>query len=105
MCGIAGVIHPDRGAATHAVLAMNRAQLHRGPDDDGAETLPFGRAFLSLGQRRLAILDLSPVGHQPIKHRATGSWLNYNGEVYNFKKLRRDLEQEGEVFLGCGDTE
>lgn len=105
MCGIAGVIHSDRTTAANAVRAMNSAQSHRGPDDEGVETLPFGRAFLSLGQRRLAILDLSPIGRQPKKHQATGSWLNYNGEIYNFRSLRRELEREGETFVGTGDTE
>jgi asparagine synthase (glutamine-hydrolysing) len=105
MCGIAGVIHQDRATALSAVLAMNKAQAHRGPDDEGAELLPFGPHFLALGHRRLAILDLSPIGHQPITHRPTGGWLTYNGEIYNFKKLRHDLEREGENFAGCGDTE
>src|SRR6266404_3386506 len=105
MCGIAGIIHPDRARAASAVSAMNRAQAHRGPDDEGVETLPFGRQFLSLGHRRLAILDVSSVGHQPITHQPTGNWLIYNGEIYNFKKLRRELERDGESFCGCGDTE
>src|ERR1700722_2411194 len=98
MCGIAGIVHSDRETVRSAVCAMNGAQAHRGPDDEGAEVLPFGREFLGLGHRRLAILDLSAAGHQPMKHQATGGWLLYNGEIYNFRKLRAELERDGENF-------
>ena len=78
---------PDRETVRSALSAMNGAQAHRGPDDEGVEVLPFGRQFLGLGHRRLAIFDLSPTGHQPMKHQITSSWLLYNGEIYNFRKL------------------
>jgi asparagine synthase (glutamine-hydrolysing) len=83
---------------------MARAQSHRGPDDEGVETLPTGvpGLELALGHRRLAILDLSPAGHQPMHDQASGLWTVYNGEIYNHLELRREL---GEGFRSTCDTE
>jgi asparagine synthase (glutamine-hydrolysing) len=105
MCGIAGVSHADPAVVRQALAAMDAAQAHRGPDDCGTEVLPFGSAWVGLGHRRLSILDLSPLGHQPMRHAATGGHLIFNGEIYNFRALRRELEQAGEVFVGGSDTE
>src|SRR5579872_2193990 len=84
---------------------MTVAQRHRGPDGEGAEVVAVGRSFVGLGHRRLAILDLSPLGAQPMRHGPTGSLLSFNGEIYNFRELRRELEAEGETFRGRGDSE
>ncbi len=81
---------------------------HRGPDDSGTvivrdsapEPLEIG-----LGNRRLAILDLSPLGHQPMHDPETGNWIVYNGEIYNFRDVRHQLEQAGTKFASHSDTE
>src|SRR5215510_6868134 len=83
MCSISGIL--SVGPASHAVVErMNAAQQHRGPDDlDIAICGP-----TVLGNTRLAIIDTSPAGHQPMHDPATGNWITYNGETYNFKDLR-----------------
>jgi asparagine synthase (glutamine-hydrolysing) len=101
MCGIAAVI--GAGEAEPGVRAMVEAVRHRGPDDSGV-VQPAGRP-LALGCARLAIIDLSPAGHMPMTDPATGNVIAYNGEVYNFRELRRDLEAEGERFRSGTDTE
>src|SRR5688572_414779 len=103
MCGIAGMFGADRDVVAGAVRAMTAAQAHRGPDDSGETIVPFGEKFLGLGHRRLSILDLSPCGHQPMTHPGTGDQIVFNGEIYNFKRLRAELE--GEHFAGHSDTE
>ena len=105
MCGIAGIVHPDQEKASEAIQSMNHAQAHRGPDDDGAEFMPASDGWLGLGHRRLAIIDVSPVGHQPMLDPDTGNWITFNGEIYNFLELRRDLERMGSVFRTKTDTE
>lgn len=105
MCGIAGVILGSTNNTRDALAPMVAAQWHRGPDDDGTCILPFGRGTVGLGHRRLAILDLSSVGHQPMMHRETGNVLVFNGEIYNFRELRARLKAAGERFRGSGDTE
>lgn len=106
MCGICGVLTNDAARAAQAVAAMNGAQAHRGPDDEGCEILPLaGAGTLALGHRRLSILDLSPAGHQPMHHGPSGNWLVFNGEIYNFQELRRELESHGDVFHSSCDTE
>ncbi|MGH7751917.1 MAG: asparagine synthase (glutamine-hydrolyzing), partial [Gemmatimonadales bacterium] len=80
---------------------------HRGPDDEGLEVLPAGDTphGLGLGVRRLAILDLSPAGRQPMRDPVTGNWIVHNGEVYNFRELRGELEAAGHQFHSHSDTE
>ena len=104
MCGIAGLISDDRLVVERAIGAMNAAQAHRGPNDCGTAILPFGGSLLGLAHRRLSILDLSACGHQPMVHPQTGDQLIFNGEIYNFKDLRRELEALGEQFDGHSDT-
>lgn len=105
MCGIAGVIGADRDGVATALRAMVAAQAHRGPDDSGDTIVPFGERFLGLGHRRLSILDLSPCGHQPMIHARTGDQIVFNGEIYNFRSLRAELDTTGDVFAGHSDTE
>ncbi|MCX5796862.1 MAG: asparagine synthase (glutamine-hydrolyzing) [Elusimicrobia bacterium] len=107
MCGIAGILGPqDRQEGLRAVTEMTRAMRHRGPDGFGAECVPTseGRS-LFLGHARLSILDLSEHAAQPMRDPATGSWLVYNGEVYNFAALRGELQAMGRSFESTGDTE
>jgi asparagine synthase (glutamine-hydrolysing) len=79
---------------------------HRGPDDDGIETIDTGTGHLALGFRRLAIIDLSPAGHQPMRDQLNNNVTVFNGEIYNFKTLRGELEALGESdWLSSSDTE
>ena len=106
MCGIAGIVGPlGRDGAGVAIKAMTSAQVHRGPDDEGVEILGTPEGAVALGSRRLAIIDLSPAGHQPMRDEQTGNVLAYNGETYNFPKLRAELEAKGHTFRGHSDTE
>lgn len=107
MCGIAGVISQDSTVVEPAVRRMMRAMVHRGPDDEGFEQFPLGgsAAVAGFGFRRLAILELSPLGHQPMVNHATGDALVFNGEIYNFQDLRRRLEGLGCRFRSSGDSE
>ena len=103
MCGIAGIVGP--GAAEHvdAVARMTAAMAHRGPDGDGLYSAPSGQCVF--GHRRLAILDPSTSAAQPMRSRDDRFALTYNGEVYNYRELRRALESQGETFTSTGDTE
>ena len=71
---------------------MNAAQVHRGPDDSGLAKCKFPSGEVVLGNTRLAIIDTSPAGHQPMNDPETGNCITYNGEIYNFKELRRRLK-------------
>jgi len=106
MCGIAALLGKHKPECAAAIVrAMNDSQAHRGPDDQGAVVLQVGDGIVGLGNRRLAILDLSPHGHQPMHNPDTGDVLVYNGETYNSPELRRELQQAGFVFRGHSDTE
>ena len=100
MCGIAGF----SGALPKALLARaNHAQRHRGPDDCGQ--FFDGQAGIGLAHLRLSILDLSPSGHQPMATDDGKVVITFNGEIYNFRELRGELEQAGYTFRGHSDTE
>jgi asparagine synthase (glutamine-hydrolysing) len=106
MCGIAGIM----GALSHGQVdgplqCMLDAQLHRGPDDGGLRLIPVRGGTVGLGNRRLAIQDLSLLGHQPMVNEATGDILVYNGEIYNSPALRDLLKTEGFQFQSNSDTE
>lgn len=102
MCGIAGIFNLN-GAPVSPVLLrrMTDALSHRGPDGEGFYT----DSFIGLGHRRLAILDLSPAGHQPMITPDGQYALIYNGEIYNFQELRAELESLGHHFRSRSDTE
>lgn len=105
MCGIAGIFSNDPRRAASIARAMNDAQCHRGPDDAGIESYSLGESTVVLAHRRLSIVDLSPAGHQPMINPVTGDSIIFNGEIYNFLELRRDLEKLGEQFRSHTDTE
>lgn len=105
MCGIAVVVAKEPDQARSVLKAMVCAQTHRGPDDEGTEFVSLGSSTIGLGQRRLSIIDLSPLGHQPMVHPGNGDLLIYNGELYNYREIRSDLEAEGLSFRGGSDTE
>jgi asparagine synthase (glutamine-hydrolysing) len=103
MCGISGLVNfGDRDT----LARMTDVQAHRGPDDSGLweRTFPDG-SYIGLGSRRLAILDLSPLGHMPMCNQDRSVWITYNGEIYNFTELRRELESKGHRFVSHTDTE
>ena len=102
MCGICGYVHSDPGFSLKdgALQAMTDALYHRGPDDEGAV---FGSG-VGLGIRRLAVLDLSEAGHMPMS-RSGRYQIVYNGEVFNYRELRTELEQAGYTFRSNSDTE
>lgn len=102
MCGIAGILHLDGAPASPVILRrMTDAIAHRGPDGEGH----YVKETLGLGHRRLAIIDLSPAGHQPMATPDGRYVLTYNGEIYNFQELRVELESLGWQFRSRTDTE
>src|ERR1700688_1130556 len=108
MCGIVGIIGHNARVPAPVLERATKSLAHRGPDDSGTIILRDSAGEdveIGLGNRRLAILDLSPLGHQPMNDPATGNWIVYNGEVYNFREVRAKLEREGVHFSGHSDTE
>lgn len=102
MCGLTGILALTGGPApAGAIEAMTDALIHRGPDDDGC----FTEGAVALGFRRLAILDLSPAGHQPMISPDGRFVIVYNGEIYNYLELREELRALGHSFRSTGDTE
>src|SRR2546428_3117622 len=124
MCAIGGIYSAaGRPVDLQMLEAMVRVQAHRGPDGEGyvlldpsAREKPLaitgpgtppagGRYALGLGHRRLAIVDLSPLGHQPMATDDGRSWVTYNGEIYNHIELREELRAKGHRFRSSSDTE
>ncbi len=103
MCGIAGVLTPESRAFDTAVDAMRRALRHRGPDDEGTWVSPDRHA--AFAHTRLAILDLTRAGHQPMSTPDGRYTITFNGEILNFQALRRSLEGRGVPFHTRSDTE
>src|SRR5215467_5410009 len=106
MCGIAGIIGRVGDRNRSALQRMCDAMVHRGPDAHGTwESPPDSRGLgVLLGHRRLAILDLSPAGAQPMVDPISGHVIVYNGEIYNFQELRERLAASGQRFGSTGDT-
>ena len=100
MCGIAGLIHCGDPAMLHRMV---ETMAHRGPDSHGA--VWWADQGSGLGHRRLAILDLSPRGHQPMASADQRYAITFNGEVYNFQELREELCASGVAFRSASDTE
>src|ERR1700739_1784668 len=102
MCGIPGIAARNLSAAQVAsVRAMTVALSHRGPDSSGVKAL----GNCALGNTRLAILDLSERGQQPMSNGDQSSWITYNGECYNAAELREWLASRGHKFRSATDTE
>jgi asparagine synthase (glutamine-hydrolysing) len=106
MCGIAGAVGPAARELTTVVERMCDHMVPRGPDGGGVAVYPGGNNFEALlGARRLAIIDPSPAGDQPFVDRQRGNAVVYNGMIYNYRELRRELEAAGERFESACDTE
>lgn len=103
MCGIVGVVSCAPYDTRPPLAAMRDAMRHRGPDDAGEWWSDDGR--VGLAHRRLSILDLSPLGHQPMLSDDGHIAITFNGEIYNFAEVRAELERRGMGFRGHSDTE
>ena len=102
MCGIAGIFNVDgKAVSVEQLRRMTDAVSHRGPDGEGH----YCKEYVGLGHRRLAIIDLSDTGRQPMMSDNSHVVLTYNGEIYNFKELRSELELLGHHFRSTGDSE
>jgi asparagine synthase (glutamine-hydrolysing) len=106
MCGIAAAFAPDGAASSEALTEtasrLADSQAHRGPDDAGQWN---DGGYCALAHRRLAVIDLTPGGHQPMLDASGRFAISYNGELYNFEPLRAELESLGHVFRSRSDTE
>ena len=103
MCGIIGIASKVPVYDRDWINAGRDAMRHRGPDDAGAWWSSDGR--VGFGHRRLSIIDLSPAGHQPMQDASGELCIVFNGEIYNFADLRRELISKGHVFRSNSDTE
>lgn len=121
MCGICGVIDFNKGVKAELIQRMCKTLAHRGPDDEGLVFIknghylevkkPFERPLgqdgfeVGLGHRRLAIIDLSAAGHQPMCNEDGTIWIVFNGEIYNFQEIRETLGKKRHQFKSKSDTE
>jgi len=121
MCGIAGICDLKNGSIdTRLLRSMTDRLVHRGPDDQGyvffgkdtcqeLDRTRIGtesnRFFLGFGHRRLSIIDLSAAGHQPMPNEDQTIWITYNGEIYNFPEIRKELTERGHGFRSNTDSE
>ena len=108
MCGIVGILARNSTVVPEVLEQATESLAHRGPDDSGTiilrESVP-EPLEIGLGNRRLAILDLSLLGHQPMQDSETRNWIVYNGEIYNFREVRKKLQDLGTTFQSQSDTE
>lgn len=105
MCGICGFIS-QKEYPENVIREMNNTMIHRGPDDAGIHVKKLNNgSYLALGQRRLAIMDLSKAGHQPMFTKDGKLGIVFNGEIYNFKDLKEELVKKGYSFQSNCDTE
>src|SRR5215470_3035175 len=109
MCGIAGILTINQTDAQARVKdgipRMVAHMRHRGPDDNGSAAFTGEGVHVTMGSTRLAIIDLSPAGHQPMQDAITGNCIAYNGEIYNFKELREQLGANAPSWRSGTDTE
>lgn len=101
MCGICGILNYNGQDTGEVIKKMTGMMAHRGPDDEGT----WHNHIIALGQRRLSIIDLSEAGHQPMWTNDKRYVIVFNGEIYNFPELKKQLQNEGILFLSNTDTE
>ncbi|HMX77298.1 MAG TPA: asparagine synthase (glutamine-hydrolyzing) [Chitinophagaceae bacterium] len=105
MCGITGFVDFNGNSNIQTLKSMSDALLHRGPDDEGHEIINHHKTQIGFGFRRLAIIDLTAAGHQPMKSPDGRLTIIFNGEIYNHAELRTILESKGHSFKSHSDTE
>ncbi|HMR46349.1 MAG TPA: asparagine synthase (glutamine-hydrolyzing) [Bacteroidia bacterium] len=105
MCGITGFVDFNGNSNIQTLKSMSDALLHRGPDDEGHEIINHHKTQIGFGFRRLAIIDLTAAGHQPMKSPDGRLTIIFNGEIYNHAELRTILESNGHSFKSHSDTE
>ncbi len=108
MCGICGFLN-KKILSSEVLEKMNDVLSHRGPDDKGiySNEIPYGsdNVQVGLGNRRLSIIDLTEHGHQPMCNETKDIWIVFNGEIYNFQEIRKELQEKGHKFKSKSDTE
>ena len=105
MCGIYGYLSPTGTIDPTILRRMGHPLKHRGPDDEGEVILDSSEVSVGLGHKRLSIIDLSPTGKQPMANEDETIWITFNGEIYNFREIRKELEGKGHKFRSHSDTE
>ncbi len=112
MCGIVGIYSDKTTYLNSDISNMLQHITYRGPDDEGIiafdtkkKKIIKSKGNLLFGHKRLSILDLSPKGHQPMSNKDKSLWITYNGEIFNFKEIRKELEKKGYSFVSNTDTE
>lgn len=105
MCGISGFIDFNKKITREHLITACDSLQHRGPDDSGTAFFETAEALVGLAHRRLSILDLSPLGHQPMYSDDKSVIIILNGEIYNFKEIRAELQTKRYSFLSNSDTE
>jgi len=102
MCGITGFVDFKKQTSLQTLEEMTNTLAHRGPDGSGLQDIATKNATIGFGHRRLAIIDLSDHGKQPMKFQ--DNWICFNGEIYNFQEIKDELTQLGHSFNGGSDT-
>jgi len=108
MCGIFGIVSREGDVSRDVLARALKCLAHRGPDDSGAVVIDGSASApcqLGFAHTRLSIIDLSPLGHQPMQDPVSGNCIVFNGEIYNFRELRKELEAAGVEFKSHSDTE
>jgi len=105
MCGIYGYLSTKEKVNPDILHSMGDSLRHRGPDGEGEEIQQSVEWGLGLGHTRLSVIDLSPAGKQPMCNEDETIWITYNGEIYNFRELRIELQRNGHCFKSNSDTE
>jgi len=107
MCGICGILNLNDGdeISEELLISMRDAMIHRGPDDAGLYISISKDGRIGLGHRRLSIIDLSPRARQPMSNEDGTIWIVFNGEIYNYKSLQKQLKEKGHTFKSDSDTE
>ena len=103
MCGITGIIDFNKQSSKEILENMTSTLNHRGPDGFGTELISEANFQVGLGHRRLSIIDLTENGKQPMQYNQFS--ITFNGEIYNYKEITKELEQLGHIFNSSSDTE
>jgi asparagine synthase (glutamine-hydrolysing) len=102
MCGITGFFDHQSNTSSEIIEKMTNTMVHRGPDGGSTILLDSNNVKIGLGHRRLAIIDLTDHGKQPMQFQ--NLWITFNGEIYNYKELKLELELLGHSFSSQSDT-